>query len=205
MRPVRLQLFYVGFCYSQSLTFRPFHSPGHLRLRPLISPRQSALLFRCCCRCRRIWFFFSIASHPMARFTVSRLHHPRHGDGVSFSVAFISTVCHCWIIFASSTALDPAVLLWPRLCRLCSPPLVLRSPSPLPLSPHFDCTDPPCVVAYFRSLLSPVIIYGRLLGPCFCLSIPRTLFQGFYPEFSPGSALGLIFWRCKHVSSWGLP
>ena len=197
-----MPLFYAGFCHSQSLKFRLSPSPYHLCLWPLLSPRQSYLLRRCRCRCLRR--FFAVASHPMVRFIVGQLCHPRCRNWLSFSVTFISAIGHRRMILDSSPRLIlpssffSAFVAYIRLLRSCA----LLFPSPP--SPPSDHKGPPFIIASFSCLLLPVAIFGRLIRHCLRFGRPRTPFQGFYLDFSRISDLRLGLWRCKYVVSRSL-
>ena len=109
------------------------------------------------------------------------------------------------MIVAYSPALNLTVLICHHFRLQRSPPPVLHSPSPSPPSPPSNCAVSSLVVVSLGHFLSPVSIIGRLLCHCLRLGRPRTLFQGFYPEFSPGSYLRLSLWRCKDLAIRGLP
>ena len=111
-------------------------------------------------RCRRhLRLLFSVASHPPARFIVSRLLYPWRRDLTFFDIAFISIVLHRRLIVAYFPALDianlPRCLLRPRRF----PPLVFallcyRLRLRLPIAPVLLSQSPPLGTWSHRSLLS---------------------------------------------------
>ena len=122
-RVVSFPLFYVGFWYSRSLTFRLSPSPDHLCLWPFLPPLLSALL--CHHLHHRLQIFFATASQPS-----DKLHCRMFASPLTFWLDVL--LCHVYVHRLSFLA-D---------CRLLSRDLSCYPPLLLPSLPAFPPSGP---------------------------------------------------------------
>ena len=186
---------------------------SHLRL--VIPLHQvPSVSVRCSHRSNQLFFVVAVDAisgssfllpSPPARFIVGWLLHPCCCDWPYFSFAFIYTVLHSCLIFASSPELDISFLLPCRLSCQNSAPLVfallcsclsLR----LLISPFLLLPSPPLGARYYWYPLS---------ADCFAIdsaSAYKDAVSRGLPYFPPpDSSLRLRFWRYKYVASRSLP